>query len=333
MSGTPQKENLRLNEDSLWSSAPMDRVNPDAKESLEKVRRLVKEFRQDEAFALASRALGGIPVSMANYEYLGGLILELDARTVEHYTRRLDLKTSIAKVSFTSDEMTYTREYLASRPDNVMAIHLTSEGEFSFSAAVERGETLNRREHFNEKVENGTIVMGGTVGNYGRVEFAAGFTVVTNGTVTTLGRTVVVEQATSATVYISAWTNYRQAKPRLAVIRDLEAAASKGYTAIRQDHVRDYQASAQRVVLDLGTSSTAQRALCTSERIAKLKNSFDPELVSTYFQFGRHLLHSSSRSGTLPANLQGIWSCSVEPYWGSKYTININLGEVLSRPH
>ena len=329
VAGSPLREKLALNEDSLWSSGPMDRVNPDARAHLGELRDLVRGHKQREAFTLASRAMGGIPQSMANYEYLGGLILQMDTLgRVDKYTRQLDLDTATAKVSFEMNGVTYTRECLASRPDNVIAIHLcASSGALNFGALIERGEALNRREASNEKLGSDTVVMTGTVGNHGRIEYAAGFAVVSDGKVSTLGRTVVVQGATQATVYLSSWTNYRQANPRSAVARDLAAAKAKEYEEIKHHHVADYRALFGRVELDLGRSSPAQRTMTTAKRIAALKNEFDAELVSTYFQFGRYLLLSSSRQGTLPANLQGIWSHSVEPDWGSKYTININLRE------
>lgn len=126
-------------------------------------------------------------------------------------------------------------------------------------------------------------------------------------------------------MYFQAWTSFRKEDPKSAVLESL-AAATSTYDAVRAAHVADYQNYFNRTSLDLGMSTNAQRKTSTGERVKALsKQTFDPELAALYFQFGRYLLIATSRAGTLPANLQGIWNSDFDPEWGSKYTININL--------
>jgi alpha-L-fucosidase 2 len=124
-------------------------------------------------------------------------------------------------------------------------------------------------------------------------------------------------------IYWTAWTNFRAADPKASVLADLGKV--KPYPDVRAAHVADYQGYAGRVSLDLGKSTAAQLATPTAQRLAALNQTFDPQLAALYFQFGRYLFISTSRNGTLPPNLQGLWSEDIDPQWGSKYTININL--------
>lgn len=157
-------------------------------------------------------------------------------------------------------------------------------------------------------------------------QFAAGAKIVAaDGKVSTLGDYVFCKNSTEAWVYFQAWTSFRREDPKSAVLEDL-AATTDTYDDVRAAHVADYQSYFNRASLDLGASTIAQRKMTTNERVKALsKKTFDPELAALYFQFGRYLLIATSRAGTLPTNLQGIWNSDFDPEWGSKYTININL--------
>ena len=141
------------------------------------------------------------------------------------------------------------------------------------------------------------------------------------------GDAVVVRGADSVTLLIAAATSYRRfddvsGDPAAAVAAALDRAAVKSVDALRDAHVRDYRQLFDRVTLDLGPTSRA--AMPVDQRVEAFAKGGDPALAALYFQYGRYLLIASSRPGSQPANLQGIWNDSLSPPWGSKYTININ---------
>ncbi|KAK6525234.1 hypothetical protein TWF694_005380 [Orbilia ellipsospora] len=320
---------IHVNEDSLWSGAKIDRVNPDANANMGQMQSLLQQARNPEAARLASFTYAGTPVSTRHYEPLGDLQLTMNhSSSGTGYERWLDLGESSSGVYYTVSGVTYIREYIASNPDNVIAIHITASkpGSVSFNVHLRKGQTLNRWEDYSYKVGSDTIVMGGESQGKSGIDFAAGARVVASGgRVYTLGDYVLCDNADEATIYFTAWTDIRQKDPVTAVTTDLSNIGGKSFANIKSDHVADYQTYFNRVSLNLGSSSSAQKALSTPKRLAAIGTTFDPELVVLYFNFGRYLFISSSRANTNPPNLQGIWDQEMDPQWGSKYTININL--------
>jgi alpha-L-fucosidase 2 len=328
--GTAAAEKIYVNEDSFWSGGPLSRVNPDALKYMPQMQSYITNGQIQNAANLASFAYAGTPVSTRHFDFLGDLELTMNhSSSVTNYERWLDLADGTAGVYYKVSGTTYKREYIASNPAGVIAIHITSDkaAAINFNVHLGRGDSLNRWEDYSEKSGSDAIVMGGGSGGKEAILFAAGAKVVASGgKVYTIGDYVKCEGADEAWVYFSTWTSFRKSDPKSAVLKDLQAAAASAYNKIRTAHIADYQSLAGRVALNLGESSSAQKALTTSGRMLGLSKAFDPELVSLYFQFGRYLFISSSRKGTLPPNLQGIWSSDIDPQWGSKYTININTG-------
>jgi alpha-L-fucosidase 2 len=309
----------------------MDRVNPDAKAYMPELQELIRQGDVVEANRLASLAYLGTPESMRHFDFMGDLQIAMahGGDGVENYERWLDVEEAAAGVYYEIDGVAYQREYVASNPDDIIAVRIISSkpGAVSFRVHLRRGTSLNRFQDYGEKVGSDTIVMGGASGGVDGIAFVAGAKVVASGgTVKTIGDRVIVEDANAATIYFSAWTSFRASNPRDAVLEDLQLASKKDYDDVRKDHVQDYQSLAGRVELSLGKSSDEQKAGTTLERMGNLTDVFDPELGVLYYQFGRYLFISTSRDGTLPPNLQGLWNDESDPFWGSKYTININLG-------
>jgi alpha-L-fucosidase 2 len=323
--GSPQAEVIPLNEDSFWSGGPLSRVNPDASTYMSEIQALVVEGRPVEATTLAGFAYAGTPVSTRHYDVLGDLVLTMNhSSTVKNYERWLDLAEGTSGLYYSVSGVTYTREYVASSPADVLAIRVAASvpGSVSFNVHLRRGRSLNRYEDYAEKVGSDTIVMGGGSASSHAIGFAAGARIVSNGgTVKTIGDYVFCDGANEAWIYFTSWTTVRRSDPREAVLTDLKAVPNQTYEAIRKAHIEDYQKLNSRVELNIGSSSPAQKALSTSDRMARLTNEFDPELVNLYFQFGRYLLIATSRNNTLPPNLQGIWNKDMDPQWGSKYTV------------
>ncbi|KAK8097107.1 hypothetical protein PG999_013051 [Apiospora kogelbergensis] len=329
LNGKIRSEAIWMNEDSFWSGGFLNRTNPDARKYMPELQELVRQGRVLEAQRLANWAYAGTPLSTRMYDALADLELVMNhTDTGTGYERYLDLKDATAGVKYVNNEIQYKREYLASNPDDVVAIKISTNQTAAVSFTIHLRRSLNdyldRWQDYS--VSNGvdSIYTGGHSASASGIEFSAGARVkATGGRVRTIGDYVICENAEEATIYFTASTSFRKADPRATVVSDLNKVAA--YGDIRTAHVADYQKYSERVEFSLGSSTKEQRALTTAGRIAKLNETFDPELVGLYFQFGRYLLIASSRAGTLPPNLQGIWSGDPIPYWGSKYTTNINI--------
>ncbi len=330
-------ERLQLNEDTLWAGRPYDPVNPDAKAALPEVRRLLAERRYTDAQALAGKSLMARPLAQMPYQTLGDLNLTFDAvDAVEGYRRDLDLTTATARVAYTAGGTPFRRDVFASAPDQVIVVHLTAgaPGRISFEARLSTPQRATV-----EATAGGDLVMRGVNGDgrgttadgqamTGALRFESRVRILPRGgTRTVAGDAVVVRGADSVTLLIAAATSYRRfddvgGDPAAAVAAALDRASAKPIDALRDAHVRDYRALFDRVTIDLGPSSRA--SLPVDARVAAFASGGDPALAALYFQYARYLLIASSRPGSQPANLQGIWNDSLSPPWGSKYTININ---------
>jgi alpha-L-fucosidase 2 len=325
--GAVQTEHIQLNEDTVWYGGPRDRNNPEALNYLPQIRRLILAGRIREAERLAALTLAGTPESARPYQSLGDLYFHDDCQeaAVESYHRELDLNRAVVQVVYSGGGVTYTREIFVSAPDQVMIIRLSSDrpGRIHCRASLKRGRYYDRTAALNAD----TLMMRGNCGG-GGVDFRAGLRAIpTGGRVATLGENLLVAGADSVLFILAAATSFRETDPEAACIQRLAAAAQKSFTELYARHLRDYQALFGRVQLQINAvePDLALERLATDERLARVKaGGSDPGLVALYFQFGRYLLISSSRPGSLPANLQGIWNQEFLPRWDSKFTININ---------
>lgn len=327
--GRASRERLQLNEDSVWYGGPRDRNNPDALGQLPEIRRLILSGRLKEAEELASLALTGMPETQRHYLPLGDVELQFANADSEAsaYTRELDLQDGVARVSYVHNGVRYTRECFSSCPDQVLVLRLAADrpGSLTFKARMGRGH-FRYVDHIGAWNQDG-LVMYGACGGEGGLQFCGALkAAVTGGAVRTLGEHLLVEQADEAVLLIAGGTTYRSADPVQRCREQLEAAAQRTYAELLRRHTEDYRSLFSRVQLSLsGDGEDGMSGLPTDERLKLLQQGGeDPGLVSLYFQYGRYLLISSSRPGSLPANLQGIWNDSFLPPWDSKFTININ---------
>jgi alpha-L-fucosidase 2 len=329
-------ERLQLNEDTLWAGGPYNPVNPEARGALPEVRRLIADGKYAAAATLASQKVTAKPLSQMPYQTVGDLMLTFNGvNVVEHYRRDLDLSTATAHVSYTAGGVTFEREVFASMPDQVIVMRLTASrpGQISFDAHLQTPLRATV-----ESTVGGDLVMRGRNGDStgttadgrpiaGALRFEARVRVeVTGGSRIARGNAIVVRDADAVTLLIAAATSYISfddvsGDPAARVASSLGRASRQTFDALRAAHVGDYRRLFDRVTLDLGGSSLASP---TEERVRKYANGGDESLAALYFQYARYLLIASSRPGSQPANLQGIWNDSLSPPWGSKYTININ---------
>ena len=325
--GHIQNEKIQLNEDSVWYGGPRDRNNPDTLDYLPEVRRLLSVGSLKEAEKLAALAFPGIPEGQRHYEPLGDLLLNFDHMESDYsnYRRELDIETAVVNVHYTVGKIKYQREIFTNYPDQVMVIRLTAskENSISFQASLNREKARNLDEM--KVISSHSLMMGGKTGGEGGINFqSVVHAIPEGGSLKTIGNHLIVEDANAVTVILSAATSYRFENPEDQCIHTIEKAALKGYLTLRQTHINDYQSLFKRVALKISKSREKQN-LATDERLALVQQGEeDLDLISTYFDFGRYLLISSSRPHSLPATLQGIWNDQMLPPWDSKFTININ---------
>ena len=325
--GVP-RERIQLNEDSLWSGGPLDTHNPDALEVLPEVRRLLAEGRPEDAAELADRALMGKPSSVRPYQTLADLWLDFPGHAQWHsYRRWLDLDSAIASASYAVNGARFAREVFSSYPDQVLVVRLSCDQPSLLSATV----SLSRDQDAETAAAGpGRLSLCGQLDGGTGLSFCALLQVTAEGGVaTTSGCRVTVTGADSVVLLLAAQTSYRTESPQAHCGQQIEEAARKSYEQLRHAHIADHRALFRRVELSLAPAAPGRpnpSILATNERLSEFREgAIDPGLVALYFQFGRYLLIASSRPGSLPANLQGIWADGFSPPWGSKYTMNINL--------
>lgn len=329
--GGVSTEHLQLNEDSIWAGGPHDYADPDAHTVVEEIRSLINEEKWLEAQNLADARFMGEPAEQMQYQPAGSLELSFPTITGEasDYLRTLDLRTATSSVEYTVDGVRYRREVLCSHPDQVLVIHLSADqpGKIDLDASyTSPQETVLRQ--FDEQTLALNGISGEAEGLEGQVRFTALLRAVAEGgTVRTTNDVLSVRGADEVTLRVSIGTSYSDwqdvsGDPVARAERPLRRTSRLDYQHLRRRHVADYQQLFDRTTIDLGTSPAVQQE--TSERITHFADGGDPQLAALYYQFGRYLLISSSRSPGQPANLQGIWSYKMLPEWQSKFTLNIN---------
>ncbi len=262
----------------------------------------------------------------ADYQPFGDVWLNFaNTESATDYKRTLDISNAVATTSYTLNGIAYTREYFASQPNQVIAIHLGAgkPASISFEAGLSSPHKNAPVIKLNDntlalslKVRDG--VMQGT--SYMQVNAV-------NGRLQVRDNKIVVTGADDVVIYLAAGTNFKSftdvsADAAVPCINALRSTAGIGYQKIKAAHIKEYQQYFNRFAVNFG--SNGNEKLPTDERIEKFAATGDPALMALYMQYGRYLLISSSRPGTQPANLQGIWNDLLTPPWGSKYTTNIN---------
>lgn len=325
--GKVQNERIQLNEETVWSGDYVDRNNPDCLKNLPEIRRLIANGETEKAEKLLRYAVTGTPVSERVYQTLCDMNIEFDYGAekgeAEGYERSLDLTTAVSSVKFRINGAEFTREAFCSYVDNVLAMRFAAGGGGKLSFTV----TMSRSIYYDRVWgENGnTIAIDGTCESIGFCAMARAY--VKNGSVKTIGEYLIIEDADEAVVYFTAATSFREKDYRAYCRMALDAAGKKGYDKILSDHLADYKSLFDRVKIEIENDDETKDSelLPTDERLKRLgQTGRDNGLVCLYYNFGRYLMISSSRPGTLPATLQGIWNADFLPPWGSKFTININ---------
>lgn len=343
--GGVDAERIELNEDTLWSGFPRDSINYEAPRHLAKARELVFAGKVVEAQRLIGDRMLGRDVEA--YLPLGALTVTHDGEPAEvkEYRRQLDIENGIASVRYERGGTTVQGEMFSSVPDQAIVIR--------YEAA---GGTLNLNVSLDSKLTYAVegldkeIVLRGRApthiaDNYrgdhpmpvlyeeGRgLPFEARVSVRTDGSCETDGGKLAVRGATWLTIVVAAETGFagydsdpdEEAMAKRCAGR-LKAASESSLETLKERHVSEHRAMFNRVAFTLGAPGDDLSALPTDERLVRYQSgASDVQLEALYYQFGRYLLMASSRPGTQPANLQGIWNPHVQPPWFSDYTVNIN---------
>jgi alpha-L-fucosidase 2 len=334
------EERIQLNEETCWSGGPYSTVVKGGAAVLPEIQRLMFEGEPVKAHKLFGRHLMGYPVEQQKYQSLANLHLFFDDQEeVSGYKRWLDLETGVTAVSYTAGGVTYKREVFSSAPDQVIVVRLTADrpGSISFNAQL-RG--CRNQAHSNYATDyfrmdglgtDGLVLTGKSadyLGIEGALRYEARLKAMPEGGTTGVDDDILsVKDADAVTLVIAAATNFFNFKDVSAdqhqrVGEYLGKIRGKSYNALLVAAVSDYQHYFRRVFLDL--PKTESSYLPTDQRMEGIQANTDPCLASLAYHFARYLLISSSRPGTQPANLQGIWNENMNPSWDSKYTTNIN---------
>lgn len=344
--GNPVQEEFQINEETVWGGGPHNNINPLAKEHLDEIRELIFAGKNKEAQDLCDKYIASKGGQGMPYQTIGSI--RLDFKGVDNYSnyyRDLDITNALSTVKFTANGVDYLREAFTSFDNQLLVIRLTASksGSISFD--------FNQTSPFREmrKTQSDTRIGSYQVtkmfasadcnsheGVEGKITWATStaiflkggsFEAVSNGVKG-------VRNADEVYIFVSMATNfnnykevadraeaavraerYMDEKTLLSVIEDYDAA--------KKNHSEIYAEQFNRVYLDLGTNAQADKT--TDVRVKEFASTFDPQLATLYFQFGRYLLISSSQPGGEPANLQGIWNHQLSAPWDGKYTTDINV--------
>ncbi len=356
--GGVEEERIALNEDSLWSGFPQDADNPDAFEALPEIRRLLFEGKVEEADRVANARLvcKGVGSGLGNgaydpygsYQMLGDLRLVFSHNGASaDYRRSLDLETGVARVAYRIGNTSYARELFVSADHKALFIRLTATGPDALHLTVRlhrdpksgsdrwknnsrlapasaTEESVAPIEGVSPSSEEARLLLAGRTSPDKGLTFAAELTATQEGGVLkALPEALEIHGATTALLVLSAATDYRQADPAQWCADTASAALAASYDEVKRAHMVEHAGYMNRAHLHLAGPVRSGRPI--DERLAAVaRGKDDSGLSALYFQYGRYLLLSSSRPGSLPANLQGIWCDHMQAPWNSDYHHNIN---------
>lgn len=340
-------DKIYLNDITLWSGEPVNtNMNPEAYKNIPAIREALKNENYPLAEELNKKIQGK---NSESYAPLGTLeIHHQNSEKFEKYYRELDVSTAISMVNYRINGVNFTREYFVSAPDKILVIKLTSSKKGALNFTLNTNSLLN----FKTVVEGNIFKMKGRAPiheNAGyevpseylkQKERGTRFTSLVkiknaDGSIISEADKIGVKNATEAIIFVSVATSFNgfDKNPETEGLNDekiaevnLNNAFKKSYQTLKASHIKDYQKFYNRVSLNFGETTAPN--LPTDERLLRYaEGKEDKNLEILYFNFGRYLHISSSRTLGVPANLQGLWNHYLSPPWSSNYTMNINLEE------
>ncbi|MXN90835.1 glycoside hydrolase family 95 protein [Flavobacterium sp. Sd200] len=351
--GRAGEELIQLNEATLWSGGPVSKnINPSAFESLALTRAALEAGDYKKAYELTKNMQG---LYSESYLPLGDLSLkqEFGNSTPTQYYRDLNIANGVATTSFVVNGIKYKREIFASAPGEAIVVRLSADKPKALSLAVGTNSQLP----FKNSVQQNMLVLKGKAPSHADPNYvkynpepiiyedAAGCRgmrfelivkpIVKDGTVTTTEKGIVIKDATDVVLIISAATSFNgfdkcpdsegKDEHQLALV-GIQKNDGKNFDDLLKEHTKDFQHFFNRVSLSLNKGDIDKSSITTDKRLEEYTaGQKDPQLEALFFQYGRYLLISSSRTKDAPANLQGIWNNKLRAPWSSNYTTNINV--------
>lgn len=342
--GGIKQERIQTNDDTFWSGEPRNVQNPAAARYLPEIRRLLMDRKHSEAQKLINSKMLG-PYNQS-YMPLADIVLDFPTGDFTDYRRELDMNRGVVTVSYKQGGVGFTREIFASYPDQAIVMRIQSEkpGNITFNA------TLNSKVNHTVSVDKDRqqVIIDGQAPQHVNPEYNGysppvykerhgmrfqGRLMIKNkgGKIEACENKLQVSGADEVTICFVAATSfngfdkdpYKEGKDEKMLCRNYaEEIQGKSFSKLLKTHVKDYSVLFGRVNIDLGHEELASQPI--NERIRNYAKQTDLSLAGLYFQFGRYLLISSSRPGSQPANLQGIWNDALQPGWSSNWTINCN---------
>ena len=332
--GGTDTEEIQLNEETFWSGSPHDNNSHESLAALPEVRRLIFEGKEGDAAKLIDQHFVKGPHGM-RFLPLVSLKLSLGHNDATGYRRELNLGDATATTSYIYNGVRYERTVFASQADNIIVVRLTAskKGALSFDASFDsqlKAEMTIVNEREGVKVHELAAIVEGVEqeGIEAGLKAECRLSVEADGEVLHNFQKLSVKNATTATLYITAATNFVNyhdvsGNPVQKNNAALDGVKGKTYKQLLADHKQKYQEQYNRVQLTLPKSANSD--LETDKRVSAFEESqTDLDMVSLMMQYGRYLLISSSQPGGQAANLQGVWNDKMNAPWDSKYTININ---------
>ena len=347
--GGTDTEEIQLNEETFWSGSPHDNDSPAAKAHLQEVRDSIFAGKEEAAHKIIDQYFFKGPHGM-RFLPVGSVKLNLGHKDVTNYRRELNIGTALNTTSYTYHGVKYERTVFASLADGVIVVQLKAgkKGALSFAVAFDsplqsKVFTVSKHEGISGEVNELAAIVEGVdhEGVKAGLKAECRIMVEADGKVGRGLDKLLVDNATTATLYITAATNFVNYKditgnPVKKNNQTLAAVKGKAYQQLLKRHEQAYKEQYDRVSLELGPAgkpaadaagvvaeTVATASLPTDQRLAAFDGS-DLGLVALMMQYGRYLLISSSQPGGQAANLQGVWNNKTNPAWDSKYTININ---------
>lgn len=326
--GTTATEEIQLNEETVWAGSPHNNVNPEAKDVIPQLRKLINEKKFVEAQALANQKMvskqNGMP-----YQTVGSLLIKFPGHEqVNNYYRDLNISDATAAVTYEAGGVKYKREMFASFTDQAVIIRLTADKKAAINCSLSFKTPMSATAHTGDGKLTLAGIGGSKAGIDGKIKFEAQVKALNEGGKVSFSDTSInVSGATSLTVYVAMGSNFvnyhdisgNQTQKTTAYLNN---AIKTPYTIAKQKHIDFYHQYFNRVNFKLDNARISNKP--TDERVRDFNNGDDLGLIPLYYQFGRYLLISASQPGNQAANLQGKWNDKVSPPWGGKYTININ---------
>ena len=334
--GGTDSEEIQLNEETFWSGSPHHNNSEEAKAHLQEVRDLIFAGKEMEAHEIIDKHFFKGPHGM-RFLPLGSVKLSFDyqGQTVPvDYRRELSLADALCTTTYEANGIKYERTVFASQADNAIVVHLKVDKEGTLAFNLGFDSQLQAEQHVSNHQLTAVVKNVEQEGIPGQLTAEACIIVSTEGETVDGSKSITVCNATTATIYIVAATNFIDYQnisgdPTAKNLQTITSLKGKSYEQLRDRHIKAYQAQYDRVSLTLGQSAASANVttlLPTDQRLAAFaKNGgTDLDMVSLMMQYGRYLLISSSQPGGQPANLQGVWNDKMDAPWDSKYTININ---------